>query len=33
MGQQLSFEETILTEAEEAGCKNIVKLLSKQFTN
>ncbi len=33
LGQQFSFEETILTEAEEAGCKNIVKLLSKEFTN
>jgi hypothetical protein len=29
LGQQFSFEETILTEAEEANCKNIVKLLSK----
>jgi hypothetical protein len=33
LAQQFTFEETILTNAEEIGCKNIVKLLSKKFTD
>lgn len=31
LGQQFTFEETILTNAEEAGSKHIVKLLGKRF--
>jgi hypothetical protein len=31
LGQQFSFEDAILTNADEAGCKNIVKLRFKNF--